>query len=514
MLVEEHALFEDGGRGDLVLAFAPDISPRMLVAFAPHVADAMRGHMRAADLTATRVAQSYLPATDHKRAAPAEKTSDEGLVEGGPAWQSFWFGGEGEGAPGAFDFEAALETFRTRVVRDSDTAEVLVRDHGVHWADLPRQHKDQMYIPGPAAGDPGVDVAALMLATRAEDWEWDGVYARVSPHRLTEDLTDLHPTDISALRRGLVGPAAFNSDRKLSARARASHGLAALTTTAAYLAVPHTHFIPADLSLDVATTAALGPKTLAAMRLPGPWIMVLHEPVPLAALHAGDQELETLIAESRVSGSDHAVLGGVLAACPDHTLDTTLGLVLVTSLHPNRGRQWYLQPAAFGTTHGAGRLLYAYAAQLAFGTWRQPPAPPVQERGKPGSAKALKRLAKHPDARAGALHRMNILDYQPPLAPPQPGRARPEDSSHQGRDYGTFRRAHWTENTRIGIRDETGNLVGPVYKEGAIEGVTFTREPVFILRSRVRPDLPLRPDTRNLYHLREQAQTPADHGSP
>lgn len=37
--------------------------------------------------------------------------------------------------------------------------------------------------------------------------------------------------------------------------------------------------------------------------------------------------------------------------------------------------------------------------------------------------------------------------------------------------------------------DADGRLVGPVYKTGA-EGQTFTREPRFIPRSRIRPDLP------------------------
>ncbi|MGW1871481.1 hypothetical protein ACWCPS_38930 [Streptomyces mauvecolor] len=175
-----------------------------------------------------------------------------------------------------------------------------------------------------------------------------------------------------------------------------------MTATAAYLAVDHPHFFPQSIALDVATTAALSASNRAALRLPGPWAMVLHEPVPLAAVEADDEELETLLDGEQVPGAGHAVLGGVLAAHPDHTLDTTLGLILVTSVHARRGRQWYLQPSAYGD-HGAGRLMCSYAAQLAFAKWRKSPAPPAQERGKPGSAKALERLTKHPDARAGAL---------------------------------------------------------------------------------------------------------------
>ncbi|MFE9663966.1 hypothetical protein [Streptomyces sp. NPDC005955] len=109
-----------------------------------------------------------------------------------------------------------------------------------------------------------------------------------------------------------------------------------MTTTAAYLAVEHTHFVPEHLALDVATTAALSQGNRAALRLPGPWAMVLHEPVPLTAVQADDEDLDALL-DGQVPGSSHAVPGAVLAAHPDHSLDTTLGLVLMTSVHPEHG---------------------------------------------------------------------------------------------------------------------------------------------------------------------------------
>ncbi|MFD8732355.1 hypothetical protein [Streptomyces sp. NPDC059611] len=43
--------------------------------------------------------------------------------------------------------------------------------------------------------------------------------------------------------------------------------------------------------------------------------------------------------------------------------------------------------------------------------------------------------------------------------------------------------------------------VGPVCKDGAVEDETFTRKPVFIPRTRIRPDLPLAPST-NIYRPR------------
>lgn len=506
VIARDHAVFaDDEDRGELVLGFAREMNPQLLDVFAPWAADAMRTHMNTSPergpAPLERIAASVLPAP--RPGTPPAAALDNGLVVGGDAWQRFWYGHGGQDTTPApqFDFVTALTQFRTRVMNDSGATQTLAQEHGLRWEDLPADRQDQMHLPGPASADPGLDVAALMLRTRTEDWTWDGAYARVTPHRLTEDLTDLHPTDVSALRWGLVAPRAFTPDRRLSPQSRRSHAIPAVTTTAAYLAVDHTHFIPENLALDVATTAALSPSNQAALRLPGPWTMVLHEPVPLTAVQADDEELEALLGGDQVPQSSHAVLGGVLAAHPDHTIDTTLGLILITAIHAQRGRQWYLQPAAYGD-HGAGRLLYSYAAQLAFAKWRTPPVAPAQERGKPGSAKALKRLAKHPDARAGALHRMNILDYTPPPAEPRPAADAASDSG-AGLEYGTWRRAKWTENTRIGIRDENDNLVGPVYKDGAIEGVTFTRGSVFRPRTRVRPDLPLRPDTRTIYRLRE-----------
>lgn len=491
--------------GGLVMGFSTEMNPQLLNAFAPWVVAAMRTQMNTP--TSGRgpsalegIVQSPLPpARPERRPAPEP---DNGLVSGSPAWQRFWCGHDDDEAAAA-----ALEEFRARVVNDSGAARILAQEHGVIWSDLPEEQKRQMHVPGPAPADAGLDIAALMLRTRTKDWTWDGTYARVSPHRLTEDLTDLHPTDISALRWGLVAPKAFTPDRRLSPESRSSHAIAAVTTTAAYLAEPYSYFLPAAVALDVATTAVLSDKALADLRLASPWAMVLHEPVPLAAIQADDHDLKAMEERGQMPTTGHAILGGVLAAHPDHTIDTTLGLVLTTSVHPRRGRQWYLRPAHYGT-HGAGRLLYAYLAQLSFATWHKPPQPPEQERGKPGSTNALKRLAKHPAARAGGLHRMNILDIAPPLEAPQAHAGQPPTAADPGRDFGTWRRPHWAENRRIGIRDANGELVGPVYKDGAVEGVTFTRGRVFIHRSRIRPDLPLRPDTRTLYRQRDADRAP------
>ncbi|MDL4813121.1 hypothetical protein [Actinomadura opuntiae] len=48
---------------------------------------------------------------------------------------------------------------------------------------------------------------------------------------------------------------------------------------------------------------------------------------------------------------------------------------------------------------------------------------------------------------------------------------------------------------RVGFRDADDRLVGPVYKDGAIEGVTFERRTKFIRPLTVREDLPPKPGT-------------------
>ncbi|CAM5664747.1 hypothetical protein SATRM34S_06983 [Streptomyces atroolivaceus] len=60
---------------------------------------------------------------------------------------------------------------------------------------------------------------------------------------------------------------------------------------------------------------------------------------------------------------------------------------------------------------------------------------------------------------------------------------------------GTWRRAPWKPGVRMENRDSNGRSVGPVYKDGAVEDLPFTRERRFFPRVRVRPGLPLAPIT-------------------
>ncbi|MFI8932366.1 hypothetical protein ACIG3E_32465 [Streptomyces sp. NPDC053474] len=240
------------------------------------------------------------------------------------------------------------------------------------------------------------------------------------------------------------------------------------------------------------TTAPLDSGMRAALRLPAPWSLMVHEPVPLAAAQADDDGLAELIEAGGCVGYQPAVLGALLAARADGAVDTAAGFLLLAARDAAGHRRAVLQPAAWGD-HTGGRVLYGYAAQLAFARWAPPPALP-DICGRPSSRSTLARIARSEAGQAGAWHQVRVLDFTPP--PDQPPAARPEPAGRRGPlTAGTWRRAHWKPGVRIGIRDEHGRLVGPVYKEGAIEGQTFTRERCFIPRTRIRPDLPLAPAT-------------------
>jgi hypothetical protein len=215
------------------------------------------------------------------------------------------------------------------------------------------------------------------------------------------------------------------------------------------------------------------------------------------ALKADDDELAALVEAGRCLGPEPAVLGALLAARPDGGPDTTSGFLLLSALHSDGTRRWVLQAPAYGD-HAAGRALYGYAAQLAFGQWAPPPALP-DPGPRPLSRSTSGRIAASEAGRAGGFHAVRTLEFTPP--PENPPEPRTAPTSARGPlTHGTFRRAHWKPGMRIGIRDSAGKLVGPVYKDGAVEGITFTRERRFFPRARVRPDLPLSPST-TVYRL-------------
>ncbi|GHG13704.1 hypothetical protein ACFFSH_30990 [Streptomyces filamentosus] len=401
-------------------------------------------------------------------------------------WKQFLLGSHrGSGRTGSWDEQLGI--LWRRVVAECGVAQQLAAEYDIGWEQLPHETQAVLAVAGP--GDVVIDVAAEVLATRHADWKRERRYARIH-RRLPADLTGLVPADVGAVRSGLLDENDFRASDYQDPRERFPRWVRTLTGTAAYLAAAH--LVPADLALDVATTAPLDEQTRAALRLPAPWSLVVHEPVTLHALEADDDELAALIDAGLCAGPQPAVLGALLAARPDGRIDTTSGFLLLSSLNDDGARSWALQSAAYGD-HAAGRALYGYAAQLAFGRWTPPPVLPDPGL-RPMSRSALGRIAASEAGRAGAFHAVRVLDFTPPPEEPSEPRSAPA-TSRGPLMYGTFRRAFWSPGKRIGIRDSTGKLVGPVYKDGAVEGVTFTRERRFFRRTRIRPDLPLAPST-------------------
>ncbi|MFD8947557.1 hypothetical protein ACFV0B_01685 [Streptomyces xanthophaeus] len=431
--------------------------------------------------------RNLLDAAFAQPAVPA--TRDSGLTFtalSSGAWKEFLLGpGAGPGGSGSWDEQLAV--LWKRVVAECGEAGRLTAEHDIDWELAPHESKAVLALCGP--DDVVIDVAAAALETQREQWERERRFARIH-RRLPSDLSGLVPADVGALRSGLLDEQDFRASTYAVQQDRAVRWVRALTGTAAYLSAAH--MVPAALALDVVTTAPLDEETRHSLRLPAPWSFITHEAVPLRAAQADDDELAALIEAGVCVGPEPVILGGLLAAQPDGRLDTTSGFLLISSLDATGKRCQVLQPATYGD-HGGGRVLYGYAAQLAFARWTPPPV--LADPGPhPMSRSALGRIAASEAGQAGGFHGVRVLDFTPP--PEEPPQERPVPTGSRGPlVVGTWRRAHWKPGVRIGIRDSNGKLVGPVYKDGAVEGLTFTRERRFFPRARVRPDLPLAPTT-------------------
>ncbi|MEU7073026.1 hypothetical protein AB0B30_28230 [Streptomyces narbonensis] len=430
--------------------------------------------------------QRLLDTAFAQTAVPGARAGTFGVADlGSGPWKEFLLGShKGSGRTGSWDEQLGI--LWRRVVTECGVAQRLAAEYDIDWEQVPKEQA-ALALTGP--GDIVIDVAAYTLATQRADWERERRYARIH-RRLSADLTGLVPADVGALRSALLDEKDFRTSNYRNPRERFPRWVRTLTGTAAYLAAAH--MVPAQLALDVATTAPLDEQTRAALRLPAPWSLVVHEPVPVHAIEADDDELAALVEAGLCVGPEPAVLGALLAARPDWGLDTTSGFLLLSALDADGTRRCVLQPAAYGD-HAGGRALYGYAAQLAFGQWTPPPALPDPGQ-RPLSRSTLGHIAASGAGRAGAFHAVRVLAFTPPPETPPEPRTAPAHTRGP-LVYGTFRRAHWSSGTRIGIRDSAGKLVGPVYKDGATEGVTFTRERRFFPRTRIRPDLPLAPST-------------------
>ncbi|MGA5819889.1 hypothetical protein ACPC54_18755 [Kitasatospora sp. NPDC094028] len=430
------------------------------------------------------------------RAFPQQAAADRGgLRVAGLDPDSEWARFLGPGA----EHERLVNDAWISLVGECGAAGALAAGHGITW-DTPVV-REQRVLALAGADDQVVDVVALACRqdrTR-RPWEFETAFARHTARALPQDLTGLHGQDIAPLRSALLTPDLLvDVDyRALDASQTMTRFNQAVTALAAYQAV--VHHIPGPAALDVVTCAELEPAMKADLRLPAGWTMVMHDAVPLHAATADDQALTELLEHGRIdAGRSPAVIGALLRAQPgpELRLDTRMGWLWLTSVDEAGVRHRFLQPAAFGA-HPAGRVLYSYAAQLAFGNWTPPASPAGQPPGERFSQRAVRRAVRTPEAVAGAYQGVHVLRLNPP--PDQPSVGRLTRGTGKGLAHGTWRRAHWRYRVRVGVRTAEGKLVGPVYKAG-VEGETYTYETRFVTRRRIRSDLPLREET-TLYTL-------------
>ncbi|WP_456988546.1 hypothetical protein [Kitasatospora sp. cg17-2] len=381
------------------------------------------------------------------------------------------------------------------LVGECGAAAALTASHGITW-DTPVV-REQRVLALAGADDRVVDMVAL--ACRQDrvrrPWEFEAAFARRTARVLPADLTGLQGQDIAPLRSALLATDLLEDVdyRALDASQAMIRFNRAVVALAAYRAV--VHHIPGPAALDVVTCAEPEPAMKASLRLPAAWALVMHDAVPLHAAAADDRALAELLEHGRIdAGRRPAVIGALLRAQPGPGLhlDTRMGWLWLTSVDGAGVRHRFLQPAAFGT-HPAGRVLYSYAAQLAFGCWTPPTGPTGPPPAGRFSQRAVRRAVRTPEAATGAYQGVHVLRLTPPPDQSADGRSA---ACGPGRRlaHGTWRRAHWRYRVRVGVRTEEGKLVGPVYKAG-VEGETFTYESRFVPRTRIRPDLPLRKET-------------------
>lgn len=425
-----------------------------------------------------------------EQATPSETAVQLTVLDPDSDWTRFLNGGP------HLDQDRIIDEAWRALVTECGAADVLAAEHGIDWTDP--SLREQIVLALSDEHERTVDVIALACRQIQRPWERERSFARHTPRCLPQDLVSLHGQDIAPLRSALLTPdlleeADYTALDALQSMARYNQ---AVTALGAYQAV--VHHIPGHAALDVVTCADLEPAMKADLRLPAGWAMVMHDAVPLHAAVAGDQALSDLLQHGRVAaGTRPAVIGALLRADPGTglRLDDRLGWLWLTASDGTGHRRRFLQPCAFGT-HPAGRVLYSYAAQLTFGRW-SPPAEPTTSLADRPSQRAVRRAVHTTEADDGAYQQVHILHLKPP--PDQvaghDGPAAPRTGTP--RTHGTFRRAYWGYRVRVGIRDEQGQLVGPVYKTG-VEGQTYTYESRFYPRTRIRSDLPLR-DTTPVY---------------
>uniref|UniRef100_UPI003F4971DA hypothetical protein n=1 Tax=Nonomuraea sp. CA-251285 TaxID=3240002 RepID=UPI003F4971DA len=421
---------------------------------------------------------------------------------------SLFLFGTPDGVIKSLDSSRATAAMWKRVVQDSGVAQELMDAWGLsvdRWPDnrvVPQVFPEQARVGTVTIGmDVAAAVAKSFEAARGDDERYEKATGRwvTTPDR----VRDYVPGDAGSIRWSLLPSWLTNTPDwdRLSADEVNMRILRTVGGAWAYMAAPH--FVPADLALDVVTGDPPEPSALDEVRLPGRYVMLFHDGMPVPVIAGTDAEIDTF-ASNMIVTDETLVIGGILAADDEHR-PLSYGFIIVAYRGPDGLYNWWPVSVPVGA-HGAGRILYGYAALLSWAGWTVPPKTPKLRRTM-GRRDRIRAIARTPEGEQGAFLGVRVLDYQPPTAQQLADDPLPRERAESGRQlqYRTKRRAHWTKRTRLGIRDENKKLVGRVYGPDAVEGETFIRGRVWVRGAEVREDLPERPGS-TVYRLPADAE--------
>ncbi|MBO2461506.1 hypothetical protein [Actinomadura violacea] len=339
-----------------------------------------------------------------------------------------------------------------------------------------------------------VDFAHELVSMFTEGYRND-VRFEMSSRRWLRDrcrLSGYVPADAGSLRWPmatlLMSPhgAPRTPDERSIAEARVTESVAAAY---AYLGTPH--FVPADIAVEVATATPPVPARRSEIRLPARYAWIFHDGIPLSVVAGDDDTLEDYQGGRRHLLSAEALLLGVLMAATDDLAVDDLAFLIVARPLRNGRYGWLPIPVPMTAGARAAEVIWNYAGLLSWEDWKSPPRSPGRRKRESNRAHT-RRVHRSKQAQQGAYHGVRVLDYRAPDAPA--AKKRPAGTGKQ-LQYRQERRGYWKYRMRVGIRDADDRLVGPVYKDGAIEGVTFERRTKFIRPLTVREDLPAKPGT-------------------
>lgn len=399
-----------------------------------------------------------------------------------------------------------------RALRDSGAGKLLEQmslnvdelpDDGIPIAFGPDWAKDVMG--SEQAG--GFDLISLLAHQFAEKRADDERYEKATDRwrKVPDRIKGYIPGDAGSWRWTLMAskimrPLGSDSEpvEEFDIHRRAAAGVGA---SYAYLGTPF--FIPAQIALDVVTAVPPPPRQRDEIRLPARYVTMFHDGIPLSLLTGTDDEIDAYEEGGRVMRDDSLLIGGMLAANDDMTLDTKLAFMVVAAPGPgNTGYGWRSIPIPMDIVSPATNVFWNYAALLAWENWGIPAKVPHTQ-GKERSRGYYRTIARSPEGEQGAHQGVRVLDYRPPtLKDLRDAEGAPQREFKYQHD----RTSYWKRRIRVGIRDENDQLVGPVYGPDAVEGVTFERRGRLIPRSVVREDLPKRPDAEKVYRLPDTIQ--------